>query len=173
MATEKLAARNLCETLYSDHHGWLQAWLCKRVSTAHDAADLAQDTFVRLLSRPRDLSAIQNPKAFLTIIAKGLMLDLQRRQRLERDYLDALAALPPALHPSPEERCLALEALRQLDSLLDALPPKVRLTFMYSRIDGMKQDDIAQLLGISTVTVRAHLARAMRQWVEQQDSDQK
>lgn len=161
----------MLHTLYCDHHHWLQTWLRKRLPTPHDAADIAQDTFVRLLSKPRDLAGVQNPRAFLTIVAKGLVLDLQRRQRLERDYLDALAALPPALHPSPEERYLALEALRQLDRVLDALPPRTRMIFLYSRLDGMKQDAIARLLGISTVTVRAHQAQAMRKWVELQQAD--
>jgi len=36
--------------LYVAHHGWLQAWLRRRLGDAHQAADLAQDTFVRLLS---------------------------------------------------------------------------------------------------------------------------
>ena len=39
--------------LYSDHHGWLQRWLKFRLNNAYDAADLAHDTFVRVLARPR------------------------------------------------------------------------------------------------------------------------
>ncbi|WP_276204144.1 sigma factor, partial [Delftia tsuruhatensis] len=38
-------------TLYSDHHGWLLGWLRKRLGNAFDAADLTQDTYVRLLGR--------------------------------------------------------------------------------------------------------------------------
>jgi RNA polymerase sigma-70 factor (ECF subfamily) len=38
--------------LYTTHHGWLQGWLRKKVGNAFDAADLAQDTFVRLLTAP-------------------------------------------------------------------------------------------------------------------------
>ncbi|MDD3484875.1 sigma factor, partial [Azovibrio restrictus] len=33
--------------LYRDHHGWLQGWLRRRLGNAHEAADLAQDTFLR------------------------------------------------------------------------------------------------------------------------------
>ena len=36
-------------TLYAGHHGWLQGWLRSRLGNAFDAADLAQDTFVRIL----------------------------------------------------------------------------------------------------------------------------
>ncbi len=35
--------------LYRDHHGWLQGWLRKRLGDREHAADVAQDTFLRLL----------------------------------------------------------------------------------------------------------------------------
>ena len=35
--------------LYSEHHGWLQNWLRGKLGCAADAADLAQDTFLRIL----------------------------------------------------------------------------------------------------------------------------
>ena len=56
-------------TLYSDHHGWLHGWLQRRLGNAWDAADLTQDTFVRVLGRP---IAGNEPRALLTHIAKGL-----------------------------------------------------------------------------------------------------
>lgn len=37
------------EALYSGHHGWLYARLCKKPANALDAADLAHDTFARIL----------------------------------------------------------------------------------------------------------------------------
>ncbi|WP_066737312.1 sigma factor [Cupriavidus sp. D384] len=38
------------ESLYCDHHSWLKGWLHRRLGSAEQAADLAQDTFVRLLN---------------------------------------------------------------------------------------------------------------------------
>ncbi|WP_439645857.1 sigma factor [Methylobacillus glycogenes] len=39
-------------SLYSNHHGWLYGWLKRKLGDAGDAADLAQDTFVRILTAP-------------------------------------------------------------------------------------------------------------------------
>lgn len=36
---------------YREHHGWLLGWLRRRTHNADCAADLTQDTFLRLLSR--------------------------------------------------------------------------------------------------------------------------
>lgn len=38
-----------CRQLYLDHHGWLHGWLRRRLDCTDTAADLAHDTFLRLL----------------------------------------------------------------------------------------------------------------------------
>lgn len=58
------------QALYSRHHGWLNTWLRTRLGNAADAADLAQDTFVRLLQRSERLE-LRAPRAFLRTIAQG------------------------------------------------------------------------------------------------------
>ncbi len=49
-------------TLYTEHNRWLQSWLRKKVGNAFDAADLAQSTFLIVLTakQSRDL---QEPRA--------------------------------------------------------------------------------------------------------------
>ena len=76
------------QTLYSDHHGWLHAWLRSKLGNAADAADLAQDTFVRLLQR-REQVQLNTPRAFLRTVARGLVIDHWRRDALERAVVAA------------------------------------------------------------------------------------
>lgn len=147
------------QTLYCDNHGWLQGWLRRRLGNAFDAADLAQDTFVRILVSGRLPDATQS-RAHLTQIAKGLVIDLHRRRVLEAAYLEALAALPHNLAPSPEERALALEALLLLDAALASLPAKVREAFVLSQLDGLTYSAIASQLGLSVGAVRKYMLRA-------------
>lgn len=80
------------QALYCNHHDWLQVWLRRRLSNAVDASDLAHDTFVRVLVSGRVPNAEQS-RAFLTQIAKGLVVDLYRRRAIEEAYLTALAQL--------------------------------------------------------------------------------
>ena len=61
------------QALYSSHHGWLHTWLRNRLGNAADAADLAQDTFVRLLQRTERVE-LKAPRAFLRTIAQGLVI---------------------------------------------------------------------------------------------------
>ncbi len=46
-------------TLYSHHHGWLRAWLQRRLGCRDEAADLAQDTFLQVLLRPQALHGLR------------------------------------------------------------------------------------------------------------------
>ncbi|WP_350649943.1 sigma factor, partial [Pseudomonas sp. HY13-MNA-CIBAN-0226] len=41
---------NPVEVLYNDHHHWLTGWLRRKLGCPDNAADLAQDTFIRVLS---------------------------------------------------------------------------------------------------------------------------
>lgn len=159
MSSAENALRREISDLYLDHHGWLQAWLRKRLGDAHQAADLLHDTFVRLLAREEAVEA-REPRAFLTTVAQRVLFNHYRRQKLERAYLEALAQAPQAFALSPEERAVLLETLDEIDRLLDGLPAMVRRAFLMAQLDGMKQADIAQALGLSLTTVKRYLVQA-------------
>jgi RNA polymerase sigma-70 factor (ECF subfamily) len=149
-------------TLYVDHHGWLQGWLRRRLGDSFVAADLAHDTFVRILAKDVP-PAIREPRALLTTIAQGLLSNMHRHRRIEQAYLDALALLPEAQVPSPETQAILLETLVEIDRLLDGLPGPVRQAFLLSQLDGLRQSEIARRLGLSVPTVKRHIARALAQ----------
>lgn len=148
-------------SLYQDHHPWLQSLLRKRLSNREDAADLAQDTFLRLLRAPVPQDEIREPRRYLATIARGLVTDLFRRRALERAYLEYLAGLPQALSPSAEEQLSIQQALLEVDRMLQGLPPKVREAFVLAQFEELSYPEIAQRLGISLRTVSNYLARAL------------
>jgi RNA polymerase sigma-70 factor (ECF subfamily) len=148
--------------LYSNHHSWLQRWLCVKLGNASDADDLAHDTFTRILGRA-DLATLNQPRAFLTTVAKGVLINWYQRQALERAYLEALAALPEPTAISPEQRLLILETLHQIDAMLDTLPPKVKQVFLMAQLDGMAYADIAEQLQMSVITIKRYMKQAFLQ----------
>lgn len=149
------------EHLYSDHHGWLHGWLRRKLGNACDAADLAQDTFLRIMTSRRQPGEWSGePRALLTHIAKGLVIDHWRRQDVERAYLDALACLPEPEAPSPEVRLLVLEALYRVEAMLRSLPVRTRDIFLLSQLDGLTYQQIADRLGTSLITVKRHMRSA-------------
>ncbi|THF66161.1 sigma-70 family RNA polymerase sigma factor [Pseudothauera nasutitermitis] len=146
-------------TLYRDHHRWLHGWLRRKLNCTEQAADLAQDTFVRLLSRPEP-EGLREPRAYLATIAHGLVVNHWRRKALEQAYLEELASRPEVLAPSPEERRLVVEALEEIARLLDGLPARVREIFLLSQLDGLTYAAIGERLGVSINVVQKAMVRA-------------
>ncbi|PKE29492.1 RNA polymerase subunit sigma [Rahnella sp. AA] len=147
------------EALYSTHHRWLKNWLQFKLGSASDADDLAQDTFMRVLTGDT-VQEIREPKSFLCTIARRVMVDFFRRNALERAYLDMLALMPEEHMPSPEQRQCLLETLQQIDAMLDGLGEKVRQAFLLSQLEGLTYPVIAQRLGVSVSSVKKYMAKA-------------
>jgi RNA polymerase sigma factor (sigma-70 family) len=160
MSAAEFVLQREVQSLYSNHHGWLHGWLRKKLGCSHNAADLAHDTFVRVLSKPEPVSAAE-PRAYLATIAHGLVVDFHRRRALERAYLQTLAALPEPQAPSPEERALVLEALTAIDAMLDGMKPAVRQTFILSQLDGLTYREIAERLDVTVRTVNNYMLKAL------------
>ncbi|MBD8567533.1 MULTISPECIES: sigma-70 family RNA polymerase sigma factor [Pseudomonas syringae group] len=153
------ALTHTVDGLFRAHNAWLTGWLRRRLGCPHSAADLAQDTFIKVLGA-RDTQQIVEPRAFLITIARRVLCNHYRRQDLERAYYQALSELPESVAPSEEERAIILETLVELDQLLDGLPGPVKSAFLMSQVDGLSHGEIASALGISIATVKRHLNKA-------------
>ncbi len=146
--------------LYTEHNSWLQGWLRSRLGNSSDAADLAQDTFMRVLVA-RNVAAIREPRSYLSSIARALLIDRFRRRAVEDAYLAALAARPEPLDISPETRLSILETLTAIDSMLDGLGERTRRIFLAVQLEGLSYVAVSERLGVSVTTVKNHLIRAM------------
>jgi RNA polymerase sigma-70 factor (ECF subfamily) len=149
------------DRLYLGHHEWLQRWFCKKLGCTFQAADLTQDTFVRLLLKQVEQHHFTTPNFYLLHIAKGLLVDHWRRQSLEKSYLDALQLQEHTQTPSLEVQAILLETLVEVDAMLDSLPLKVRKAFLFAQIDGLTYREIAELLAVSERMVKKYMASAM------------
>jgi len=162
MSTVDVSILREVHALYHSHHGWLVNWLKRRLGCIHNANDLAQDTFLRVIDKSTTLAEVNEPRAYLSTIAHGLMVDYIRRKELEQAYLQAIASLPQRLVSSPEEQLVFIEALMHVDRVFNGLKPNVRHVFLLSKLEGMTYPEIAIKLGVSLRTVESHMADALR-----------
>lgn len=168
MPVPPISAASL-QALYEGNHGWLHQWLRRRLGCSDDAADLAQDTFVRVLLKPEELPAVREPRAYLVTIARGLVRDLWRRRSLERAWLDALATLPEPMAPSPEDQLAMWQALQELDRMLGGLAPKARQVFVLSQLEGLNYAQIAERVGLSERTIKRYMAEGFERCLSLMD----
>jgi RNA polymerase sigma-70 factor (ECF subfamily) len=127
---------------------------------ACDAADVAHDTFVRILGG-RHAAQIVEPRDYLATIARGLVIDRYRRHAIEQAYKQTLAERPEAIAISEEDKAIIIETLVAVDKALSALGERARRIFMLSQIEGLTYQQIADQLQVSLTTVKKHMIRAL------------
>jgi len=147
--------------LYTSHHGWLRSWLHRKLGHADDAADIAQDAFMRVMLKPRAFDGFDGARAYLSTVARGLCIDLWRRREVESAWLAALAARPELQAPSAEHRVSVIEALCEIDAMLARLPSKVAQAFVLAMACEMTDREVAAELGVSDRMVRKYVAQAL------------
>lgn len=155
--------------LYRQQHSWLTGWLRQRLSCSHSAADLAQDTFMRLLAKEQ-LPALHAPRTFLAKVAQSVLCNHYRRQKIERAYLEALAAMPELVAPSLETQAILLETLIALDAMLESLERPVRQAFLLAQVDGLGHAEIADRLKLSVTTIKRYIIKASARCIVLDDS---
>ncbi|RBO84666.1 sigma-70 family RNA polymerase sigma factor [Marinomonas aquiplantarum] len=156
--------------LYSDHHSWLYTWIRKRLDNHFDAADLAQDTFLRIHSR-HNIDKIKEPRPYLATVAKGIISHFYRRKSLEQSYLNYLSTMPDAAASSDEYRLILLQTLEQVDILLDAMPSHIKKVFLMHQLEGMKYKEIADEMGISLISAKRYMKQALIQCLSIMEDD--
>lgn len=152
------------DALYKGYHGWLLSWLRRRLDCPHNAADMAQDTFTRLLGAGAYV-APHEPRAFLATVARRLLVDRSRRHKLEQAYREELARQAEFMEqaPSAEQVMAAVQALEHIARALESMAPRMRRVFVLRHLDGLSHAEIAAQLNVSTKTVQNDLVQALLQ----------
>lgn len=147
--------------LFGQYYDELVRHLTVKLQSPDRAQDVAQETFLRVLSQ--DSSApIDQPRAFLYKAAFNLTVDLYRRQQCRsEESLDAEGTHPAFIVPAEQETVLAAkEQVRLLSDALMELPPRCRHVFFLHKFKERSHAEIAAHLGISISMVEKHVVRA-------------
>lgn len=162
-------ARNLDSARLGDHLDRLYRAAWALTGSREDAEDLVQETYARVLARPR-LLRNEDDLGYLLRSLRNTFLNQKRteRRRLRTDPLPDeldLVADPWAREPSA-----ALEA-SELYAAIAALPEAYRDALVAVDITGLSYKEAARALRIREGTVMSRLYRARQQVVRRLDGD--
>ena len=139
-------ARKIVEECY----GEVLAYCRRHAPAGHDAADLAQETFLRFV-RSGSYRERGKPIAYLMRTARSVCVDASRERRLETVTLD--------FDPPDRERSESgIELVEALAKLPDDLREAVELRYG----SGLGVGEVAKALGISRFAVRRHINAALK-----------
>ena len=136
---------------------------CLQLLADHEAArDATQEVMIRMLAN-RD--RIEDPAAWVWRVSTNTCLHVLEKDRRLR-FMDPANLPEMAIDPRGEER---LDARQTLAKLLDHLDAKARAVFVLVHVDGLTQDEAADVLGLSRRTVGKKV-RLIREWMERQEA---
>ncbi|QAZ37945.1 RNA polymerase subunit sigma [Methylibium sp. Pch-M] len=147
------------------YHRELLNFLARQVNDRETAADLAQESYVRVLNAQQSGQAVLDMRALLYRTARNLLIDQHRRAALRRhDDLDAIPEdqHPPApQHLQPDEALASQQVIRTYVAAIEALPPRCREAFVLHVFDDLCHAQVARRMGISVSMVEKHVVRGM------------
>lgn len=144
---------------YARNHAPVLRFLRGMLGGRGDAADLAQDVFVRLHTNgpaERDAAHI---RFWLFRVARNLAINELKRWRMRETLQPLLSMLSPT-PPAPDELALRDEQRRLLMRQLATLTHDQRAALLLREWEEMSYDDVAATLEVSVTKVKSDLFRA-------------
>ena len=119
------------------------------LKNTHDAQDICQTVFVKLLSEPREFESPEHERAYVLRMASNACKDL-----LKSPWRRRTCGLETVLEvPAPETGDGSVLAA------VDELPAHYRTAIYLFYYEGYPASEIGKILGVPTATVHTRLAR--------------
>jgi RNA polymerase sigma-70 factor (ECF subfamily) len=149
------------EKLFQLYKNKLYAFIYQLSGSATIAEDVLQDVFLKIWRNRAQLTGIDNFNAYLYRMAQNHAVNVLRRQSREALLLTEVQRLAPQ-KVFGDEWLAAKEVQTALQQAIDSLPARQRKVYQLGKEQGLSYEEIANMLNISTSTVRNHMVQALK-----------
>ena len=135
-----------------------------QIGDEDEALDLTQESFVAAFASLRRYDPSRPFRAWILTIAVNKCRDWRRRRAVRKLFTFALpieaARDVQGADPDPEQALGSADAVARIRSALADLPHALREPLVLCALEGMSQDEAADVLGISRKAVETRIYRA-------------
>jgi RNA polymerase sigma-70 factor (family 1) len=124
--------------------------------------ELVQDVFLKIWLKRAILPSIEKFDAYLFIIARNHIYNELRKKIVHQPFVEQLQQCFQESSALPEQQLLLKETKQLIDKAVTKLPTQQRTVFELSRNEGLDNNKIAEKLGISKLTVKSHMTKALK-----------
>lgn len=148
------------------HQGRLFHSVRQLVRSSEEAQDVCQEAFLQSYQKLGEFEGRSSYYSWLFRIAYNLSINRLRRWSPGVESIDAqreaIGLEPADPHPAgrPDERMLVAERQAVVRRALESLPDDFRTVIVLKEIEGLKYEQIADLVGVPVGTIRSRLHRA-------------
>jgi RNA polymerase sigma-70 factor (ECF subfamily) len=161
------------DRVYSTYHPRVFSFLLRLSGRRDTAEDLAQETWIKLAKAAPGLREDTTLAPFLFTIARNAFMSHRRWAMLDlsRIVTFGLEAMSAATsEPTPETHHERARAIALLEAAMQSLPVAAREVLLLVGVEGMEQEEVAKVLGLSYDTLRQRLSRARAQLAESMET---
>ena len=151
--------------LINDYSSVVLRTAARILGDTQQAQDVHQEVFLEIWRRWHRYNGRINWNAYLYRTTVRTAIRFAKKSRTGQ----FIRRQPEALTNTgnPDERLRAVELQQKLAASLAKLPKRQAEVFVLSRIEGLRNEKIADFLGCSQKTVRVHLHRAVKRLARQ------
>ena len=145
------------QVLYNRYYENLYRFTWRRVRDKDLALDLIQEVFTKTWQNRNSLDATQSIKAFLFRSVINLSIDHLRKQSVRN-------TVPLEFSPEPEsdQEERSIDFQQAFDSALQSLTDKQREVFIMRHVDGLKYEEIADILNLSVKAIEKRMTKTLK-----------
>jgi RNA polymerase sigma-70 factor (family 1) len=149
------------QLIFDKHRNRIYSTAIKFLKSPLFAQDVVQDVFLKLWFERKTLNSEKPIEAWLYTVAKNNILNRLRKIAVEWKAVDHFKDDKFKIENNTDYKLLDGEYQQKLKQAMDQLPEQQKAVFVFSRFNKLTYDQIGQKLGISPLTVKTHLSRAV------------
>lgn len=152
------------DLLYREMHGGLVRYAMRDVDE-DEAKDIVHDALLKYLeqlARQQHSEPEEEARPRLVAMVHDVMLDRQRTNKRRKRLMQLISGSTAAIRrwTNPRRTAEGDEIMQAIHDALEAMPPSYRVAWTTVKEQGMTPEETAELLGITTGSVRAALHKA-------------
>lgn len=150
------------DDLFAAYYTKLVTFAQQYVKQVEHAEEIGSELFVKLWLRRDQLSKVLNPEVYLYVAIKNACLNSIRadKKRLILSYEEDRAT--QELVSSSNSKLEDEELEKLLDEAVNSLPEQRKIIFKLIKEDGLKTNEVAEIMGLSKRTVENQLYKAVK-----------
>lgn len=158
----KSSANRAFEMLFREYFRPLTVFALQYVNIREVAEDIVQDLFLYLHEKGDFDPEVKGAKTHLYKLVKYRCLNHIEYQRIRKKPNPGIRPDPGSDPQDPLEKVAAIELEHKYLQAIESLSPRCREVFEKSRLEGLKNQEIADEMKLSKRTVETHISQALK-----------
>lgn len=134
----------------------------KLTGSAFLSEEVVQEIFMKLWINRKMLPGIEHFPAWFNTVIRNHLFSLIKRTAARANRETIFAKNIPSVYNNADENILLKETEALIEKALYTLPPQQNKVYRLIKVSGMKKEEVASQLNLSTETVKSHLSKAIK-----------